>query len=97
MTAVRGVKQYQPNEADLQLQALEHHVEWLRELNHHVDLARQQYRQAIIQRDHLLYRDYYSVAKNLWAVKKYVRALFGWGSAEYNLVRKVEIVKPQLG
>ncbi|MGZ7265322.1 hypothetical protein ACXWP3_09440, partial [Streptococcus pyogenes] len=82
--------QYQPNEADLQLQALEQHVLFLKELNHRVDLARQQYRYTIIQRDNLLYWDYYSVAKNLWAVKKYVRALFGWGSAEYNLVRKFE-------
>lgn len=97
VTTIQGLAHYQPNEADLQLQALEQHVEWLRELNHRVDLARQTYRQAIIQRDHLLYRDYYSLAKNLWAVKKYVRALFGWGSAQYNLIRKFEIVKPQLG
>lgn len=92
--AIQTEPGFRPNEPVLQLASLERHIITLQELNTSVDLARLAWRQAIIKRNNLMYRDYYSLANTLWAVKKYLRAVFGWGSAEYNLIRKYEIVKP---
>ncbi len=87
---------YKPNEPYLQVNNLMAHANGLQQMNNRVDQARTTYRFAIIKRNHLLYLDFYSVSNTLWAVKKYLRAVFGWGSPEYNLVRKYEIVKPTL-
>lgn len=92
--AIQTEPGYRPNEPMLQLASLEQHVITLQGLNTSVDLARLAWRLAIIKRNNLMYCDYYSMASTLWAVKKYLRAVFGWGSIEYNLIRKFEIVKP---
>ena len=92
--ALKASTVYQAQEPTYTVAGLEAKVQELAQLNQAVDMARKAWRMKIINRDQLLYENEDSMYQVAFAVKKYVRGLFGPNSGEYALVRELKFTKP---
>lgn len=92
--ALKANTVYQAQEPEYTVAGLEAKVNELTQLNQAVDMARQEWRMKIIDRDELLYKNENSMFQVARAVKKYVRGLYGHDSSEYALVKELVFTKP---
>lgn len=83
---------YVLNEPELSPEGLTTVVNELDQLNQQVDEARKVWRNALIARNELLYSAS-SLCSTARAVKKYVRAIYGPGSAQYAQVKALQFAK----
>ncbi len=89
--AVSTEPSYQPREKVFSAVGLEEKVQELNQLNSNVSNARALWSKAIIERDEVMYSKETSMIKTAQAVKKYVRAIFGPSSAQYALLKSLEL------
>ncbi len=84
---------YQPFEPELGLEGLVSKEQELNQHNQRVGEARKQWSNALINRDQLMYGKGLSLYEMTKAVKKYVRAIYGYDSRQYAQVKALQIVK----
>ena len=84
---------YQALEPELSVEGLTAKEQELNQLNQQVGEARKQWSNALINRDQLMYGKGVSLYETARAVKKYVRAIYGYDSAQYAQVKALQIVK----
>lgn len=87
---------YQPNEAELKVDALEVAAKRFKSLNAMVDTAKTALRNAKMHRDRVLYTNEVSVVNNYRKVRSYVRSVFGYPSAEASQLSGLSFTKPKL-
>lgn len=80
---------YQPREQAYTIAGLEATGAELTRLNQAVMDARKLWRMALVERNHVLYRNEESMLRLGRAVKRYVRGLYGLNSDEYALVKEI--------
>jgi hypothetical protein len=85
---------YNPNEADLQITALEAVLADMKAINTAAVNAVNEARAARIARDQTLYNDDIGIVALANLVKKYVKALFGANSPQYKQLMALKIKKP---
>lgn len=87
---------YTLQEPHLSKQGLRQKVAQLQALNEKAAQALLVWRNAIIERNKVMYQGPQSVVSLARAVKRYVRAIFGLASAEYRQVQSLVFVKPNV-
>ncbi|HOX83361.1 MAG TPA: hypothetical protein PLJ60_19650 [Chryseolinea sp.] len=92
--AVSSEPLYQWNERDFNPTELEEKIHALNNLNKDVEDARALWRKALIERNEVMYNKEVSMTKTAWAVKKYVRAIFGLHSEHYILLKRLVFTMP---
>ncbi|MEO7990165.1 MAG: hypothetical protein ABI663_11520 [Chryseolinea sp.] len=85
--AVSSEPLYQPNEKNFGPIGLEEKIEELNQANREAADARALWSKAIIERNTVMYTKEVSLIKTAYAVKKYVRAIFGPNSEQYTLLK----------
>jgi hypothetical protein len=92
--AVSSEPLYQPNERIFNPEGLEEKIQELNKLNRDVEDARALWSKAIIERNAMMYNKEVSMVKTAWAVKKYVRAIYGLHNEHYVLVKGLMFIMP---
>jgi hypothetical protein len=92
--AVLSEPTYEANEAELSREGLAAKADELHRLNARVTEARIAWSNSLVHRNKVLYTDPDAVVITARRVKKYVRALFGFGSEEYAQVKGIVFTKP---
>ena len=87
---------YQPTEYFLSLQSLDQQVSKLHSLNTVVTDARVTFSNARVALHQMYYEDAHSVVATARSGKKYVRAIFGLNSIQYNQVKKIYFTKTKI-
>lgn len=85
---------YQSNEEHLGVESLNEMVKRLQALNQKVSNARVVWSNALIHRNQVMYHRGQSLAETTKAVRKYVRAIFGYDSQQFAQVRTISFTKP---
>jgi hypothetical protein len=84
---------YQPNEEELSVAGLQKKLTELHSLNQRVTDARIQWSNALVARNELMYDADESLLRTAMAVKKYLRAVFGYSSPQYSQVKNLILTK----
>ncbi len=92
--AVNTEPLYAANESTLSTDGLNAKVQELNQLNRQVADARALWSKARIERNSVLYGSEVSMMKTAQAAKKYVRAIFGHDSEQYELVKALTFKQP---
>jgi hypothetical protein len=92
--AVLSEPTYEANEAELSREGLAAKADELHRLNAQVTEARIAWSNSLVHRNKVLYTDPDAVVITARRVKKYVRALYGFGSEEYAQVKGIVFTKP---
>ncbi len=87
---------YQPTEYFLSLESMDEQMSKLHSLNTAVTDARVVFSNARVALYRLYYGDANSVVATARSAKKYVRAIFGLNSAQYNQVKKINFTKEKI-
>lgn len=90
--SVTSEPSYQPFEPELRLDGLMSKQQELNDHNQRVGEARKQWSNALIHRNQLLYGNEVSLYATTKAVKKYVRAIYGYDSGQYAQVKALQFV-----
>jgi hypothetical protein len=84
---------YQPNEEEFSVAGLQKKLAELHSLNQRVTAARIQWSNSRVARNELMYDADESLLFTSRAVKKYLRAVFGFSSPQYNQVKNLKLTK----
>lgn len=84
---------YQPNEEELSVAGLQNKLAELHSLNQRVMAARIQWSNALVARNELMFDADESLLHTAMAVKKYLRAVFGFSSPQYEQVKNLILTK----
>ena len=90
---VSSIPTYTPNEAELTVASLNDYLQQLQTANTSVTGAEVTYSNARIARDKTLYADKIGLVDVALDVKKYVKAIFGATTAEFNQVSGIKFTK----
>jgi len=85
---------YQPREKQYAITGLTSQLSELILMNQKVDDARAAWRNALLGRNNVMYRNDASLTELARAVRKYVRAVFGLRSGEYAFVKALQFTRP---
>lgn len=86
---------YAPNEVDLQIASITTMADTLHDLNNNMGTIVAPIIAAKTQRDFELYEPINGLVDRILAAKKYVRALYGPSSPQYNSVKGIKFTKPR--
>ncbi len=93
MKMVSSEPLYQPNEPELSLDGLMKKLADLEAMNQRVATARVQWSNAMRQRKDAMYEGNESLYSTARKVKSYLRAIFGFNSAQYEQVKHILVTK----
>ena len=93
--AVETEPLYIANESTLNIAGLSDKISELNEVNQQVATARMLWSNSLIGRNEVMYRQSMSLYQAARAVRKYVRAIFGYDSEQYAQIKNLTFVKPQ--
>ncbi len=93
ITLVASEPSYAPNEADLQVSALNSTLENLKSLNNAVINAKTQYSNAIIDRNKVLYKENTGMVDVILEVKKYVKSVFSATDPNYKQISGLKFTR----
>ncbi|MEP2669331.1 MAG: hypothetical protein ABJH04_10075 [Cyclobacteriaceae bacterium] len=93
---VEAMPLYVTNEPDLMIGELKEKAAYLQQKNEEVHKAQVALKNAMMQRDRLLYKGSGAVVNNASAIKHYARVVFGARSKEADLLTDVSFTKPRV-
>lgn len=95
LALLQTVENYQPNEEDLKLSALQQYLDTLRSTNSAVLINEVKWSNARICRNALLYEDKASIYHVAKGVKLYVKSAFGLNSPWFKQISGLKFTKPR--